>query len=117
VANLSHPVNMSLSAESINISSDGIALDRDIILDLDLSAYRSATLVAMEKYRDSTKYAVLVAFYPSAADIEQMYDGEWHNNNEYIFVGRCPIFLYLHVYELIAFLPPSGLLGLNGIRG
>ena len=99
MANLSHPVNISLSAESIDISSDGIDLDRDIILDLDLSEYRSATLVAMEKYRDSTKYAVLVAFYPSAADIEQMYEGEKHSSNEYIFVGRCSIILYLYMHS------------------
>ncbi|UJR20655.1 hypothetical protein I4U23_023777 [Adineta vaga] len=89
VANLSHPVNVSLTRESIDISMEAIALDRDIILDVDLPANRSSTYVSIEQYNQSSQYAVLLAFTPSLADFLKVSNGHDETNTEFIFIVDC----------------------------
>ena len=88
VANLSHPVNLSLSTRSIDVTADNLVLDRDIILDIDLSQNRPTALMATEKYSDAQKYAVLLAFTPSLSDFMKLSERQEENNNEFIFIGN-----------------------------
>ena len=87
VANLSHPVNVSMSRQSIDISSQAIALDRDIILDIDLPDNRPATLVTMEQSTNSSKHAILLAFTPRLSDFIKITNGKEDANTEFIFIG------------------------------
>ena len=101
VANLSHPVNLSLSARSIDIMADNLVLDRDIILDIDLTQNRPTALMAMEKYSDSQKYAVLLAFMPSLSDFMRLSEGQVENNNEFIFIGMYHDRVLLHAMTML----------------
>jgi hypothetical protein len=87
VANLSHSVNVSMSRQSIDVSSEAIALDRDIILDIDLPDNRPATLVAVEQSNNSSKHAVLLAFTPRLSDFMKITNGKDEANTEFIFIG------------------------------
>ncbi len=87
VANLSHPVNVSVSNQSIDVSSEGIALDRDIILDIDLPANRPTTGVTIEQFNDSSQHAILLAFTPSLSDFIKVSNGTEETNTEFIFIG------------------------------
>ncbi len=91
VANLSHPVNVSLSHQSIDVSSEAIALDRDIILDIDLPVNRPLTNVIIEQFNDSSKQAILLAFTPRLSDFIKISNGKEESNTEFIFIG---MFLY-----------------------
>jgi len=87
VANLSHPVNVSISPQSIDISSEAIALDRDIILDIDLPDNRPTTHVAVEQYDNTSKHAILLAFTPRLSDFIKVSNGTDETNTEFIFIG------------------------------
>jgi hypothetical protein len=87
VANLSHPVNVSISRQFIDVSSEAIALDRDIILDIDLPEKRPPTVVAVEQYNDSSKHAVLLAFTPRISDFIKISNGTEEATTEFIFIG------------------------------
>ncbi|CAF0876802.1 unnamed protein product [Rotaria sp. Silwood1] len=89
VANLSHPVNVSISGQSIDVSSMAIALDRDIILDIDLPDNRPLTRFAIEQYSDTSKYAVLLAFTPRLSDFIKITNGKDTLNTEFIFIVDC----------------------------
>lgn len=92
VANLSHPVNVSLSSQSIDVSMKAIALDRDIILDIDLPTNRPTTTVNIEKYNDSSNYAILLAFTPSLSDFKKISNEKEETNAEFIFIGMLLFF-------------------------
>jgi hypothetical protein len=87
VANLSHPVNVSVSNQSIDVSSEAIALDRDIILDIDLPDNRPTTAVTIEQFNDSSQPAVLLAFTPRLSDFMKISNGKEETNTEFIFIG------------------------------
>jgi hypothetical protein len=87
VANRSHAVNASISRRSIDISCDRIALDRDIILDIDLPLSRSFGMTSMEKNDNTTDYAVVLAFVPRLSDVIRIADGRSETNSEFIFIG------------------------------
>ncbi|CAF2600098.1 unnamed protein product [Rotaria sp. Silwood2] len=89
VANLSHPVNISMSRQSIDVSSMAIVLDRDIILDIDLPDNRPSTRFAIEKYNDTSKYALLLAFTPRLSDFIKISNGKDELNTEFIFIVDC----------------------------
>lgn len=76
-----------MSRQSIDISSEAIALDRDIILDIDLPDNRPSTLVAVEQYNNSSKYAILLAFTPRLSDFIKISGGNDETNTEFIFIG------------------------------
>jgi hypothetical protein len=87
VANLSHPVNASMSRQSIDVSSEGIALDRDIILDIDLPTNQPTTAVIVEQFKNSSQHAVLLAFTPRLSDFIKISNGIQESNTEFIFIG------------------------------
>lgn len=94
VANLSHPVNISASSRMIEVSSQGIVLDRDIILDVDLPPSRSAILFAVEQRDESDSHAILTAFTPSREHfaVKDRPSQEITTTLEFIFIGmneRC----------------------------
>ena len=80
-------MNVSGSSQSIDVSSSGIALDRDIILDIDLPQNRSPARVAIQAYNDSSKYAILLAFTPRLSDFLKISHGNDEINTEFIFIG------------------------------
>jgi hypothetical protein len=43
----------------------------------------------MEKFNDSSKYAILLAFTPRLSDIMKVSDGHDEANTEFIFIGMC----------------------------
>ena len=87
VANLSHAVNAIVNGESIDISMSSIALDRDIILDIDLPDNRPTTLVSVEKDPTTETHGVLLSFTPHLADFAKVTDGSNETNTEFIFIG------------------------------
>ncbi|CAF4959107.1 unnamed protein product, partial [Rotaria sp. Silwood1] len=91
VANMSHPVNVSESHQTIDISSEGIALDRDIIVDIDLPQNRSPVLVAAEQYNNGSKLAILTALSPGNADFISIFDEQNPiiATTEFIFIIDC----------------------------
>jgi len=88
VANLSHPVNFSVSRQIIDVSSEGLTLDRDIILDIDLPQSRSSILVVAEKYGNSTKHAILTALNPDLSHFVTLFEEANKTANEIIFIGK-----------------------------
>ena len=76
-----------MSFQSIDISTGSVALDRDIILDIDLPNNRPMTMVAMEQSNDTSKHAILLAFTPTLADIMKTFKGPDKTNTEFIFIG------------------------------
>ncbi|CAF0794617.1 unnamed protein product [Adineta ricciae] len=89
VANLSHAVNASMTGESIDVSMEGIALDRDIILDIDIPPNHASPIVSVESYNESAQYAVALAFTPSLADFLKISKGREESNTEFIFIVDC----------------------------
>ncbi|CAF1202574.1 unnamed protein product [Adineta ricciae] len=93
IANLSHPVNVSVSNRMIEVTSEGIALDRDIILDIDLPSNRPAVLFAVEQCgQKSHQYAILTALTPNSEYISnKTHDKkqEIKTLNEFIFIVDC----------------------------
>ncbi|CAF1303922.1 unnamed protein product [Adineta steineri] len=89
VANLSHAVNVSMSPKSIDVSLQGIALDRDIILDIDLPNNRPMTHVSIEQYNDTSNHAILLAFTPSLSDLMKVSSDNNEANTEFIFIVDC----------------------------
>ena len=86
VANLSHPVNVSVSNELIVVSLAAFALDRDIILDIDLPNDWPSTRVILEPYNNTSTYA-LIAFTPHLLDFPHILSGKDDANSEFIFIG------------------------------
>ena len=89
VANLSHAVNASMTGESIDVSMEGIALDRDIILDIDIPPNHASPIVSVERHNESTGHAVVLAFTPRLADFLKITKGRDESNTEFIFIGKC----------------------------
>ena len=88
VANLSHPVNATVNRDSIDISMSSIALDRDIILDIDLPDNRASTLVSVEKDPTTETHGILLSFTPRLSDLIKVADAFNETNTEFIFIGR-----------------------------
>jgi hypothetical protein len=81
-------VNVRISEKSIDVSAEGIALDRDIILDIDLPENRVETLVSIEQSTNSpSQHAVLLAFTPRLTDFMKIHNGTEEINTEFIFIG------------------------------
>ncbi|CAF3519838.1 unnamed protein product [Adineta steineri] len=89
VANLSHAVNVTMSPKSIDVSLQGIALDRDIILDIDLPNNRPMTHASIEQYNDTSNHAILLAFTPSLSDLMKVSSDNNEANTEFIFIVDC----------------------------
>ncbi len=87
VTNMSHPVNVSESHQTIDISSEDIALNRDIIVDIDLPQNRSPVLVAAEQYNNGSKLAILTALSPVNAVFISIFDNPIIATTEFIFIG------------------------------
>ena len=90
VANMSHPITLSRSYETIDVSSEGIALDRDIILDMDLPENRPPVLIVGEQYDNASKLAILTILNPDNEDFTSISDGENPivTTTEFIFIGK-----------------------------
>ncbi len=58
-------------------------------MDIDLPTNHPMTSVTMEKFNDSSKYAILLAFTPRLSDIMKVSDGHDEANTEFIFIGMC----------------------------
>ncbi|CAF0916031.1 unnamed protein product [Adineta steineri] len=91
VTNMSHPVNYSGSFKTIDVSSESIALDHDIILDIELPSNRSPILIAAEQYNNASNLAVLTVLNHNDGRFFSIYDG---NNSivsttEFIFIVDC----------------------------
>ena len=84
---MSHPVNVTVTSESIVVSSESITLDRDIILDVDLPTNRPLTSVTIDKFNQSSNTAVLLAFTPRYFDFIRISNGSGVPNTEFIFIG------------------------------
>ena len=89
VANLSHPVDAKISNQSIDLSISDVALDRDIILDIDLPEARPKALITIEQDPDTSTVGLLIAFTPRLADFLRIYEGHDDSNTEFIFIGMC----------------------------
>ncbi len=89
VTNRSHPVNVSESHQTMDISSEGIELNRDIIVDIGLPQNRSPVLVAAEQYDNGLKLAILTALSPGNADFISRFDVQNPiiATTEFIFIG------------------------------
>jgi hypothetical protein len=92
VANMSHPINVIVSHQTIDVSSEGIALDRDIILDIDLPRTPCPVVVTAEQYDRGSKLATLTALCPVQADFISMFDNPVITTTEFIFISK----LFLH---------------------
>ena len=90
MANLSHPVDAAINRDFINVSMSSIALDRDIILDIDLPDDRPSTLVSVENDPETLTNGVLFAFSPSLSDFLKISEGFNETNTEFIFIGTFP---------------------------
>ena len=109
VANLSHPVDAAIDRDFINVSMSSIALDRDIILDIDLPDNRPSTLVSVETDPETSTNGVLFAFSPSLSDFLKVSEGLNETITEFIFIGMCPSddvcscwsFTYALLYSLV----------------
>ena len=88
VANLSHPVDATISSRFINIFMSSIALNRDIILDIDLPENRPSTLVSVEKDPATNSHGVLLSFTPRPSDFVKVADGSNETDTEFIFIGK-----------------------------
>ncbi|CAF3685831.1 unnamed protein product [Adineta steineri] len=91
VTNMSHPVNYSGSFKTIDVSSQGIALDHDIILDIELPRNRSSILIAAEQYNNASNLAVLTVLNHNDGRFFSIYN---RNNSivsttEFIFIVDC----------------------------
>jgi hypothetical protein len=89
VANQSHPMTVTESRQSLDVSTGPITLDRDIILDIDLPAQRAATVASIEKQANSSNHAVLLSFAPRLSDFMKIITDSNETNSELIFIGRC----------------------------
>ncbi|CAF1583580.1 unnamed protein product, partial [Adineta ricciae] len=91
IANRSHPVNVSASKQMIEVTSEGIALDRDIILDIDLPTSRSEVLFAVEQWDNSRRRAVLMAITPNTtySSTKSHEKKDKITMNEFIFIVDC----------------------------
>ncbi len=87
VTNMSHPVNVSESHQTIDISSEGIALNRDIIVDIHLPQNRSPILIAAEQYNNGSKLAILTALSPGNVDFISIFDNPIIATTEFIFIS------------------------------
>ena len=87
VANMSHPMNISVSSKTIDVSLGPIALDRDIILDIDLPENRQSALISLEKFADPSSYTAVLSFAPRLSDIMKLPGQQNETNIEFIFVG------------------------------
>lgn len=90
VANMSHAVKAVVTRESIDVSAESIALDRDIILDIDLPSNRPLASAIAEKFNQSSQTAVLFAFTPRLSDFMKISQGS-ESNTEFIFIGIFPL--------------------------
>ena len=87
VANLSHPVNVSASDYLIDVTSEDMALDRDIILDIDLPTNCPMTSGIVEQLTDSSKYAIVLVFTPHISDFMKISNEKYETTPEFIFIG------------------------------
>ncbi|CAF3285884.1 unnamed protein product [Rotaria sp. Silwood2] len=93
---MSHPINVSLSHQTIDVSSEGIALDRDIILDIDLPQSPCPVLVAAEQYDSDSKLAILTALSPGQSNFISLFDTQNPviTTTEFIFIVDCSGSMY-----------------------
>jgi hypothetical protein len=84
---MSHPVNVSESHQTMDISSEGIALNRDFIVDIDLPQNRSPILIAAEPYNNGSKLAILTALSPGNVDFISIFDNPIIATTEFIFIS------------------------------
>jgi len=89
VANLSHPVDAVMNENSIDVSMSSIALDHDIILDIDLPNNRPSALVRVEKDPQTSTTSALFAFIPRLSDFLKISPLGNATNNEFIFIVDC----------------------------
>ncbi|CAF4892491.1 unnamed protein product [Rotaria sp. Silwood1] len=76
VVNMSHPLNVSVSLQTIDVSSEGIALDRDIILYIDLPQSPCPVRVAAEQYDNDSKLAILTALSPGQSNFDSILNAQ-----------------------------------------
>ncbi|CAF3863968.1 unnamed protein product, partial [Rotaria magnacalcarata] len=97
VANISHPINVSVSYQTIDVSSEDIKLDRDIILDIDLPQNPCPVVIKAEKYYGGSKLAVLTALSPTQSDfVSAIYSSNPISTTvEFIFIEYYIISAYL----------------------
>ncbi|CAF4733519.1 unnamed protein product [Rotaria sp. Silwood1] len=89
VVNMSHPLNVSVSLQTIDVSSEGIALDRDIILYIDLPQSPCPVRVAAEQYDNDSKLAILTALSPGQSNFVSILNAQnpITATTEFIFIG------------------------------
>ncbi|CAF0897377.1 unnamed protein product [Adineta steineri] len=83
VSSPSHPIKVDLSNPElflIGFSQEGVQLDRDIIVDIELSEMKTNTIAASEKG------ALMISFMPNEQDCQQSMDKVI---NEFLFVIDC----------------------------
>lgn len=61
-------MDVTASDRTIDVSSENIQPNRDIILDVDLPPNRCSVVVQAEKYHGNSKLAVLTALTPAESD-------------------------------------------------
>ncbi|CAF3677148.1 unnamed protein product [Rotaria sp. Silwood1] len=91
VVNMSHPLNVSVSLQTIDVSSEGIALDRDIILYIDLPQSPCPVRVAAEQYDNDSKLAILTALSPGQSNFVSILNAQnpITATTEFIFIVDC----------------------------
>ena len=85
ISSISHPTQVDLSRDDVylvTLGQQNIHLDRDILLDIDLSETRSNTIVAVEAG------AVMASFTPTEVECRRAMN-KVDTNNEFIFVIDC----------------------------
>lgn len=93
VSSSSHPINIQFNENTYEITfgQKNTFLDRDIILDLQLST-RTNTILAVEKNEGEHQFALMPAFIPTIEDCQKVWNTNTGNNdinNEFIFIVEC----------------------------
>lgn len=88
VANMSHPVNISVTDQIIDLSLGPVPLDRDIIFDIDLPESRPTTLLSIERYDQPDQYAAVLSFVPQIEHFLRTSAGNRETNAEFIFISN-----------------------------
>ncbi|CAF0735610.1 unnamed protein product [Didymodactylos carnosus] len=85
VSSISHPIQVDVSREDIymiEFAQDNTHLDRDIIIDFELTENRSNTIIAVESG------ALMVSFTPAEQDCRRIIN-DGNITNEFIFIVDC----------------------------
>lgn len=93
VSSTSHPINIQFNENlyEITLSQTNTCLDRDIILDIQLSM-QTNTILAIEKNNEHHQLALMAAFTPNIEDCQKILQTNTTNNdvnNEFIFIVDC----------------------------